>query len=55
MRVESKILANLIHNEEFCRKALPFIVGDYFSDKLEKVVFEEIHKFFIRRREATVV
>jgi len=46
MRIESKILANLIHNEEFCRKALPFIVGDYFSDKLEKVVFEEIHKFF---------
>lgn len=46
MRVEVKILCNLIHNEEYCRKVLPFIDKEYFSEKLEKSIVEEIAKFF---------
>ena len=44
-RVEFLILRNLIHNEEYVRKVIPFIKGDYFENYNEKVVFEEIIKF----------
>ena len=43
--IEQTILANLIHNEQYTRKVLPFIKGDYFSDRTERSVFEEIQKF----------
>ena len=43
--IEKTILANLIHNEQYTRKVLPFIKGDYFSDRTERAVFEEIQKF----------
>ena len=46
MRIEKTIINNLIHNEEYCRKVLPFLKKDYFQDRLEKTVFEEIDKFF---------
>ena len=44
-RLETTAIRNLIHNEEYCRKVLPFIKEDYFSDRLEKVLFKEIYKF----------
>ena len=43
--IEQTALANLIHNEQYTRKVLPFIKGDYFSDRTERTVFEEIQKF----------
>ena len=43
--VEFLILRNLIHNEEYVRKVIPFIKADYFEDYNQKVVFEEIIKF----------
>lgn len=46
MRIEQKILANLIHNEEYCRKAAPFIEPSYFQERLEKVIVEEVLAFF---------
>ena len=44
-RLEQTILKNLIYNEEYTRKVLPFIQADYFSDNTEKVVFKEIFEF----------
>ena len=44
-KVEFLILRNLIHNEEYVRKVVPFIKADYFEDYNQKVVFEEIIKF----------
>ncbi|MFZ9353644.1 MAG: DnaB-like helicase C-terminal domain-containing protein [Candidatus Nanopelagicales bacterium] len=44
-KIETTILKNLIFNETYCRKVLPFLKPDYFSEKTEKVVFEEIAKF----------
>ena len=44
-RLESTILKNLIYNEEFTRKVLPFIKQDYFADNTEKIVFKEIFEF----------
>ena len=44
-RIERTTLKNLIHNEEYSRKVLPFIKEDYFSNRLEKILFSEIFKF----------
>ena len=43
--IEHTALTNLIHNEPFARKVLPFLKGDYFSDRTDRIVFEEIQKF----------
>ena len=43
--VEFLILRNLLHNEEYIRKVVPFIKADYFEDSNQRVVFEEILKF----------
>ena len=44
-RIEKVILRNLVFNEEYLRKVLPFIEPSYFSDRNEKVVFEHIAKY----------
>jgi len=44
-KVEFLILRNLIHNEEYVRKVVPFIKADYFEDYNQKIVYEEIVKF----------
>ena len=44
-KVEFLVLRNLLHNEEYVRKVIPFIKADYFEDYNQKVVFEEIIKF----------
>ena len=43
--IERTTLSNLVSNEEYCRKVLPFIKADYFDVKEERVVFEEITNF----------
>ena len=44
-RLEQIILKNLIYNEEFTRKVLPFIRSDYFSNNTESILFTEIFEF----------
>lgn len=44
--IEKVVLSNLVHNEEYCRRVVPFIKTDYFSDQYEKIVAEELLKFF---------
>ena len=44
-RIEKVILRNLVYNEEYLRKVLPFIEPDYFNDRSERVVFEHITKY----------
>jgi replicative DNA helicase len=43
--VEFLILRNLLHNEEYVRKVVPFIKADYFENRSQKIVYEEILKF----------
>ena len=45
-RLENIILTNLLYNEEYTRKTLPFIQEEYFSQFSEKAVFQEIRKYF---------
>ena len=44
-RIETTILQNLIYNEEYSRKVIPFISSDYFEERKEKIIFEEISNF----------
>jgi replicative DNA helicase len=46
-KVEFLILRNLLHDEEYLRKVLPFIKNEYFDDSEQKIVFEEITKFVL--------
>jgi len=45
MKLEQAILKNLVYNEEYLRKVLPFIKPEYFSDRTEKTLFNEIISF----------
>ena len=46
-KVEFLILRNLLYNEEYIRKVIPFIRSEYFEDHNQKVIFEEIGKFIV--------
>lgn len=48
MKLEQTILSNLIYNEEYSRKVIPFLKSEYFSDSSEKIVFEEIQNFILK-------
>ena len=43
--IERTTLSQLVCNEEYTRKVLPFLKGEYFSDKIERTIFEEIQTF----------
>ena len=45
MKLEQAILKNLVYNEEYLRKVLPFLKPEYFSDRTEKTIFNEITSF----------
>lgn len=42
MRLESVIFSNLLFNEEYARKVIPFLRGEYFQEKTDRIVFELI-------------
>ena len=54
-RIETTVLRNLIYNEEFSRKVIPFIQPDYFEQRSERVVFEEITKFIVKYGSAITI
>ena len=43
--IERTALTHLIYNEDYARKVIPFLKPDYFSNRSERIVFEEIEKF----------
>ena len=48
MRIEQKILTNLIHDEHYCRKVIPFVKKEYFSERKEAILAQEIGSFFTK-------
>ncbi len=46
MRIEQQILSNLIHDEHYCRKVIPFLKREYFGDRKESIIIKEIVDFF---------
>ena len=39
MRIETIVLSNLITNEDYCRKVLPFLTREYFHEDVEGTLF----------------
>ena len=54
-KLELTILRNLIYNEDYSRKVIPFIQPDYFEQRSEKIIFEEIAKFIVKYGSAITV
>ena len=54
-RIETTILRNLIFNEEYSRKVIPFIEPLYFENRSEKVIFEEVTKFIVKYGSAITI
>jgi len=48
MRIEQKILSNLIFDENYCRKVIPFIKKEYFAERKEVILADEIVSFFTK-------
>jgi replicative DNA helicase len=44
-KIEFLILRNLLYNEDYTRKVLPFIKADYFQDSNQRIIFEEMYSF----------
>ena len=47
-RLELTILRNLVFNEDYARKVIPFIQPEYYEQRVEKIVFEEIVEFIVK-------
>ena len=45
MKIETTILRNLLQNEDYTRKVLPFLEEDYFTDNNEKIIYNHINEF----------
>jgi replicative DNA helicase len=45
MAIEQTIINNLVYNEEYTRKVLPFLKEEYFSDHSDKVLFQIIENY----------
>ena len=46
LNIEQTILSNLIYNEDYARKVIVFLKGDYFQSNTDRIVFEEIQTFY---------
>ena len=47
-RIETTILRNLVFNEDYARKTIPFIQSDFFEERSEKIIFDEIVSFITK-------
>jgi len=47
-KFELTILSNLVYNEEFARKAVPFLKEEFFRDRTEIIVFQQINNFIVK-------
>ena len=43
--IEQTIFANLVFNEDYARKVIPFLKKDYFQDRIHQTLFNIINKF----------
>ena len=48
MQIEKTILKNLMKNEPFMRKVLPFLKDEYFTVEEDRVLFKEIKDFILK-------
>ena len=46
--IKGVILHNLLKNESYSRKVVPFIKVEYFKDRRERILFESIQEFILK-------
>jgi replicative DNA helicase len=45
MNIENVIFENLIHNEDYARKVIPFLKTEYFTNKSDQIMFDLIDEY----------
>jgi replicative DNA helicase len=45
MRTEHLILNHLLNDEDYARRTLPYLKSEYFSDRVERIVYEQLDDF----------
>lgn len=45
MRIENIIFGNLVNNEEYARKVIPFLKSEYFTDNVDRTIFELVESY----------
>lgn len=45
MRIEDIIFGNLINNDDYARKVIPFLKPEYFTDNVDRTVYELIQEY----------
>lgn len=45
MRIETLILKNLLNDESYTRRTLPYLKPEYFTERTEKLVYQQIDHF----------
>ena len=48
MTIENVILQNLMFNDEYSRRIIPYVQDEFFHDRVDKEIFKEIKNFIIR-------
>ena len=47
-KIENTVLKNLIHDDAYMRKVLPFIKNEYFERRSDQILFETISSFITK-------
>jgi len=60
MRIELMVLKHLLNDDGYARRTLPYLKGDYFQERHEKTIYQEIDKYIsqynaLPTREALVI
>lgn len=45
MKIENVIFGNLVTNEDYARKVIPFLKGEYFNDQVDRTVYDLIETY----------
>jgi len=48
VKTELVILKHLLNNEDYARRTLPYLKSEYFQDRIEQTVYEQINKFVLK-------
>ena len=46
--IESLVISSLVFNQEFTRGVLPHVKKEYFEDRTNQILFEELNSYFIK-------
>ena len=55
MKIEKLILKNLLKNENYTRKVLPFLKDEYFTEEPDRVLFATVRNFILKYNKAPTV